>query len=147
MGRKPNHIKTEDSAKLARALSMAGYSDNDIAKQVECAESTLKKHYAAELSDGRKVANAAVVSNLYRLATSRKPEESRAAVTASIFWCKTRLGWRETDHEALPTGPQVIEFRVTAQGERIKKNLDDEAEPSAAGNEPDSTSRSRYPVQ
>ena len=45
-----------------------------------------------ELAHGHTKANARVAENLYRKATG----EGREAVTAAIFWLKTRAGWKET---------------------------------------------------
>ena len=53
---------------------------------------TLRKHYRHELDHGHIKANARVAENLYRKATG----EGREAVTAAIFWLKTRAGWKET---------------------------------------------------
>ena len=48
------------------------------------------KHLAAIASGGIK-ANARVAESLYRKATG----EGREAVTAAIFWLKTRARWKE----------------------------------------------------
>lgn len=53
---------------------------------------TLRKHYRQELDFGHTKANARVAEFLYRKATT----EGSQAVTAAIFWLKTRAGWRET---------------------------------------------------
>ena len=50
-----------------------------------------RRQYADALEDGRIKANSKVAENLYRKATG----EGREAVTAAIFWLKTRAGWRE----------------------------------------------------
>ena len=73
---------------------MAGYgvAESDIARVVGLDPKTLRKHYRDELDNGHVKANAKVAENLFRKATG----EGREAVTAAIFWLKTRAGWKET---------------------------------------------------
>ena len=52
-------------------------------------------------------ANARVAENLYRKATG----EGREAVTAAIFWLKTRARWTETsvhEHTGNPDRPIIV---------------------------------------
>jgi hypothetical protein len=73
---------------------MAGYGvpEADIACVLEIDPKTLRRHYRRELDQGHIKASAKVAENLYRKATG----EGREAVTAAIFWLKTRAGWKET---------------------------------------------------
>lgn len=50
--------------------------------------STLKRHFRAELDDGMRVANAALVSKCYEVAMTGN-------VTMLIWLTKTRMGWKE----------------------------------------------------
>ena len=50
---------------------------------------TVAKHYRRELDLSAAEAYAEVANSLYQSAVSGN-------TTAAIFWCKTRLGWRET---------------------------------------------------
>ena len=52
---------------------------------------TLLKHFREELDNGATKANVKVVAALFKMATSGD------CPAATIFWCKTRLGWREKD--------------------------------------------------
>ncbi|WP_287208242.1 hypothetical protein [Mesorhizobium sp.] len=77
------------------ALAGFGLSTADIAC-VAADEQDLKATYAHELESGAIKANARVAESLYRKATG----EGREAVTAAIFWLKTRARWKETSiHE------------------------------------------------
>jgi len=90
---------------------MAGYGvpEIDIARVVGIDPKTLRKHYRDELDTGQVKANAKVAENLYRKATG----EGREAVTAAIFWLKTRAGWKETSvHEVGGRDGQPIEVEV-----------------------------------
>lgn len=73
---------------------MAGYGvpGDDIALSIGITKPTLNKHYRRELDTGRIKANAAVAQSLYKKATG----DGSQAVTAAIFWAKTRMGWKET---------------------------------------------------
>ena len=87
--------------------AMAGYGigEGDIAKVLEIPAEVLKEQYRKELEGGQIKANAKVAENLYRRATG----EGREAVTAAIFWLKTRAGWRETSvHEVEAKEPFTI---------------------------------------
>jgi len=78
--------------------AMAGYgvSDTDIAKVLDIDAETLRLHYSRELEASSVRTNAKVAENLYRKATG----DGREAVTAAIFWLKTRARWKETSvHE------------------------------------------------
>jgi hypothetical protein len=91
MGRKAHQA---DQAGRRQVEAMAGYgiAEADIACVLEIDPKTLRKHYRRELDKGHIKATAKVAENLYRRATG----EGREAVTAAIFWLKTRAGWKET---------------------------------------------------
>lgn len=85
---------SEADRKTVRALAAYGIPQERIGEVVGCSHVTLRKHYRRELDLAATEANAKVAETLFRLATSGKD------VAATIFWCKTRLGWREvTRHE------------------------------------------------
>ena len=50
---------------------------------------TVAKHYRKELDLSAAEANAEVANSLYQNAVNGQ-------VAAQIFWCKSRLGWKET---------------------------------------------------
>jgi hypothetical protein len=82
----------------AQVEAMAGYglSAEEIARVLEVDLQMLTSAFANELESGQIKANARVAESLYRKATG----EGREAVTAAIFWLKTRARWKETSvHE------------------------------------------------
>ncbi len=91
MGRRAHR---PDLAGRRQVEALAGYGipEAEIAGVVGIDPKTLRKHYRHELDHGHTKANARVAENLYRKATG----EGREAVTAAIFWLKTRAGWKET---------------------------------------------------
>ena len=91
--------RTEDQQEQERPFStrveaLAGYgiAATDIARVLGTQEPELRRDYADELVCGGIKANARDAENLFRKATG----EGREAVTASIFWLKTRARWKET---------------------------------------------------
>jgi hypothetical protein len=104
MGRKAHK---PDPITQRRVEAMAGYGvpEAEIAGVIGIDPKALRRHYRYELDHGQTKANARVAENLYRKATG----EGREAVTAAIFWLKTRAGWKETSvHEVNGSGSVVV---------------------------------------
>jgi len=94
-------------ARQVEAMAGYGLPAEDIAQVLRIDVAELRRDYPAELEDGRIKANSRVAENLYRRATG----EGREAVTAAIFWLKTRAGWRETQtHEVQSDVRYVVEM-------------------------------------
>jgi len=79
-----------------------GVPQLEIAKLLGISPTTLRKHYEDQLQRGEAEAHAAVVGKLFETAMSGN-------VTALIFWCKTRLGWREAKDapDRIPDTPLI----------------------------------------
>jgi len=102
MGRR-SHKPDPASRRQVEAMAGYGVPEVDIACVLDLDPKTLRKHYRSELDKGHIKATTKVAENLYRKATG----EGREAVTAAIFWLKTRAGWKETNvHEM--HGPLTI---------------------------------------
>lgn len=91
MGR-PAHMPTNAERRQVEALAGFGIPETDIAGLIGCDPKTLRKHYRDELDHGHTKANAKVAENLFRMALG----QGREAVSAAIFWLKTRARWKET---------------------------------------------------
>lgn len=101
-GRPPHKptMKTRGQVEMAAAMGMP---QEFIARELDIAPKTLRKHYPNQLKFGAHKANFKVMQTLYRQATGENPPED-AIHACTIFWAKTRLGLREvTRHEM--TGP------------------------------------------
>jgi hypothetical protein len=94
-------------------MAAYGIPEADIATVIGIDPKTLRRHYRRELDTGHIKANTKVAENLYRRATG----ESREAVTAAIFWLKTRARWREA--------PQTHEVVHSEFNEMTKEQLED----------------------
>lgn len=91
MGR-PNHQPDEIFRRQVEAMAGYGIPEADIAKVIGIDAKTLRKHYRDELDIAHVKASSAVAQSLFKKATGDGPQ----SVTAAIFWCKTRMGWKET---------------------------------------------------
>jgi hypothetical protein len=97
-GRKP-FVPTDEQRKLVSTMSAMGLSHDQICVFLPMksgkpmSRSTLIRHFRAELDHGALKATVKVAQNLFSIATSQEA----GAVTAAIFWLKTRGGdaWRE----------------------------------------------------
>jgi hypothetical protein len=93
-------------------MARYGVPEADIAGVMRIDPKTLRKYCRQELDHGHTKANARVAENLYRKATG----EGREAVTAAIFWLKTRAGWKETSVQEMK-GP--IELKLSWQDAQL----------------------------
>jgi hypothetical protein len=89
---RPKHTPDAFHRRQVEALAGYGVPEPDIAGMIGIDPKTLRKHYRYELDHGHTKANAKVAENLFRKATG----EGREAVTAAIFWLKSRAHWKET---------------------------------------------------
>jgi hypothetical protein len=85
---------TQEQRELVNLLASMGVTQEDISKVVKIGERTLRKYFHEELATATIKANAKVAGALFRMATD--PKGGMKAVTAQIFWLKTRARWRET---------------------------------------------------
>src|SRR5690606_20338774 len=97
---RPRHQPDPVLRRQVEAMAGYGVPEADIAGMIGIDPKTLRKHYRQELDQGHTKANIRVAENLFRKATG----EGREAVTAAIFWLKTRARWKETTVNEL-TGP------------------------------------------
>ena len=92
------HAPSEETRKTVQAMAGYGIPHDDIATVIGISPHTLRKHYAKELDTGQIIATSKVAQNLFRIATG----EGREAVTAAVFWLKTRAGWSEYSAAQMP---------------------------------------------
>lgn len=92
----PNKAFAPTPSQRAQVVAMAsvGVPEDSIARVLGISSPTLRKYFREELDTAHIKANVAVAMSLYRKATGDGPQ----SVSAAIFWCKTRLGWRERDY-------------------------------------------------
>ncbi len=98
-GRKPR-IFTEQERAIVQRAAMMNMQQVSISKLLKTDHETLRKNFAEELAHASDRANMAVLGALYKNAMEGN-------VSAQIFWCKTRLGMRETDRLELSGALQI----------------------------------------
>jgi hypothetical protein len=86
-------VPTDENRRQVETLAGFGIPQPDIGRTIGVNDDTLRKYYRDELDSGTTKANAAVAQSLYRKALG----DGTSAVTAAIFWLKTRAQWRETN--------------------------------------------------
>ena len=88
---RPNFIATNEQRKMVRTMAAYGIHQDDIARCVGLRSAkTLRRHFREELDRAATEANAQVAQSLYQQAISGKK------TGATIFWLKSRAGWRES---------------------------------------------------
>jgi len=85
---KQERVWTNQERLLIKFMAMAGVPRAQIAKYFKTRKDTLLRECREELEDGVYSCNAQIVGALFKSAM-------KGNVAAQIFWCKTRLGWRE----------------------------------------------------
>lgn len=106
MGKKRNF--TDEDRRTVRWMAIAGIPQERIAKTLDTTKSTLEKYFREELTEASDKANSAIVGSLYKNAIEGN-------VVAQIFWCKTRLKWREMDrveHTGADGAPLTPVFNI-----------------------------------
>ena len=100
--------RNDGDVEASRIEALAGYglSAAEIAHVLDLSEETLVSRHAGAIENGRIKSNARVAESLFRKATG----EGHGAVTAAIFWLKTRARWKETSVTEV-NEPVVVEIR------------------------------------
>lgn len=101
------HRPTDETRQQVEKMSACGITQMQIASVLDINDKTLRKHYSNELDNAKCRATVAVSQSLYERALGDGP----GAVTAAIFWLKTRAGWRLNDHVEIDI-PQPIVYRM-----------------------------------
>jgi len=95
------HTPTAENRIEVKTLASLGMPQEDIAAFIGISHVTLRKHYSDELKMSAIKANATVGKYLFSLASGQALKHGAThgdCRTAAIFWAKTRMGWRETNH-------------------------------------------------
>lgn len=93
-GGRPPYKPTDEHRKMVEGMASVGINHDDICNVLDISKPTLRKHFREELDKAYVKANAKVAANLFRQAT----KDDFKAITAAIFWSKTRMGWKEPVH-------------------------------------------------
>lgn len=84
-----------------------GYTQEQIGSLMGKSEDSLQRHCASELKNGALKVNAQIGGKLF--------QKAMAGDTASIiFWCKTRMGWKETAGLDITAKDLTVTFERTS---------------------------------
>jgi hypothetical protein len=95
------HQPTDKTRAEVEALKSFGVPQDDIALYIGIDRKTLAKHYKDELDTAQTKADATVARFLYQAASGKALDSGASyadCVRAAMFWAKTRMQWRETNH-------------------------------------------------
>ena len=100
------HEPSKETRGAVQMMTAAGIPQAEICISLGISKPTLHKHYRDEIDSGAIKANAMVGQFLYETASGRallpgakyKGATYADCTRAAMFWAKTRMGWRETDH-------------------------------------------------
>jgi hypothetical protein len=91
MAQGKKHEPTPESRAVVRELAAFGIPQDRIAERLEISSKTLREHYTDEIDNAKDEANLTVYKTAFSLATSGE------CPAMTMFWCKTRMGWKETN--------------------------------------------------
>ena len=98
---RPRFVPNAETRKMVRSMAAYGIRQEEIACCLGLrSPKTLRRHFREELDRAAPEANAMVAQSLFQQAISGKQ------TAATIYWLKTRAGWRETAASA----PQSAEL-------------------------------------
>ncbi len=121
------HKPDAQSRKTVGAMA-AVVTQEEIAIVLDIDTKTLRKHYREELDRGLIIANSKVGANLYKIATGK----GREAVTACIFWLKTRAGWSEYNPPPKPKPKAPAPQRGAQLGKKEEAEIEANKPPEDA---------------
>jgi hypothetical protein len=116
------HEVTDERKRFVEALAVLGKTEADIGLVLDINEKTLRRHYKAELAKAAIMADADVTQTLLNQARGGPEKDWRLANPAStIFWAKTRLGFRTPDpfDEVDANGVRVIRILNSPESTRL----------------------------
>lgn len=100
-------------------LSGLGFTLDEISIIMDISGSWIKQKYGEELKAGSLRADAAVLTNLARMATSDGPEAGKAA----IFWVKVRRRWHEVQRVIHGFDPEMLTYFIRQVVQILRREI------------------------
>jgi hypothetical protein len=108
------HRPTDANKLLVKIMAAGGRPQEEIALVLKISPVTLRKHYREELDSAMATVASMVLGKLYK----KISEEETAAI---LFFCKTRLGMKETVGHEFPNGIPVAGDSSAVTDDRTKE--------------------------
>ena len=102
---RPPYQPSEKDQRIVEAMAAGGIRQEEICRAIGVSAKTLRKYFREVLNRSASRANAQVISTMFRMATSGEH------AAATIFWCKTRMGWKEPRAEDTSKSPMEVIVR------------------------------------
>jgi hypothetical protein len=106
---RPAFQPTDEQRKLVQILAAYGVPQPEIARNLHITKPTLCKYFRPELTHGAMDANLKVLDGLFKMATGGR------RVSATIFWARTRCGFRP-GASPYESAPGLIKIPQTERG-------------------------------
>jgi hypothetical protein len=103
-GRKRKVTDDAMMRKTIMGLAKRGTTLDEIADIVGVSRAWLHREYGNEIKNGRQIANALVVENLYQQAMKDSP----SSINAGIYLTRSQMGWKDKPDQTDIGRPQVI---------------------------------------
>lgn len=106
----PQHKATVQERNFVRILYIGGYNQDEIAKVLVIAPTTLRRRFRDELDLGKARTDAMVTQSIIHMAQGGKGTEdspadwTRANPSMASFYAKCRMGWKEPKQEIAHSG-------------------------------------------
>jgi hypothetical protein len=104
----PEHIPDDKTRAEVSALCAYGVPQEEISIYIGIDAKTLRKHYRAELDSAKVKANTKVRRFLFEAATGDAMSKGATyadCLRGSMFWAKTQMGFKESDHLSIGGDP------------------------------------------
>ena len=112
---RPPHQPTFDTRQQVSSLAILGIDQEIIAKRLKVSQPTLRRHYANELYNSKRLVVGRLTVAVLKLALAGNPK-------AQIFWMRNKGGWtkpKAADNEPLPV---KTEFKAANAKKRPKRD-------------------------
>lgn len=115
-GRKKKIPDDDMVRRTVMGLAKRGHKIDEIADIVGVSRAWLTREYGHEIKNGREIADALVVENLYQQALKDTP----SSINAGIYLTRARMGWKDKPDAAEFVRPSVVfNFGDLSYEERI----------------------------
>lgn len=104
------HAPTDKIRAEIIALKSYGIPVKEIASYVGIDDKTMSKYYSVEMREGALAAHSKVASFLFDAASGAALEKGATysdCLRSSMFYLKTRMGWRENDPAPVATDNEI----------------------------------------
>lgn len=110
------HQVTKEKQTIVMLSMLNGFTQEQTARLIGIHPETLRTYYREEIDHGKERLITQISGNLVTIATQNR--DIKAALTASIFFLKTRAGYRERERES-----DTVSAEATASDQKIKITL------------------------